>query len=139
MKHQIIMEPKILYIEDSVLNLRLVRKFLELGGFNHMTEALDGLSGVELALETMPDLILMDINLPGIDGWEATRRIKATPTLAKIPIVAVTANTSLDDRRRCFEAGCQGFLAKPMTKNELLDTVRAFLQLPTEISKHAQV
>jgi CheY-like chemotaxis protein len=133
------MEPKILYIEDSVLNLRLVRKFLELGGFNQMTEALDGLSGVELALETMPDLILMDINLPDIDGWEATRHIKATPALAKIPIVAVTANTSLDDRRRCFEAGCQGFLAKPMTKNELLDTVRTFLQLPTEASSQASI
>jgi CheY-like chemotaxis protein len=133
------MEPKVLYIEDSVLNLRLVKKFLELGGFHHMIEALDGLSGVELAMQTMPDLILMDIKLPDIDGWEATRRIKATPSLAKIPIVAVTANTSLDDRRRCFEAGCQGFLAKPMSKNELLDTVRTFLQLPAETSSIAQV
>ncbi len=123
------MEPKILYIEDNVLNLRLVRKFLEMGGYPNMLEALDGLSGIELAMEAMPHLILMDINLPDIDGWEATRRIKAAPTLAHIPIIAVTAHTSLDDRQRCFDAGCEGFLGKPLTKNELLDTVRTFLQI----------
>ncbi len=133
------MEPKILYIEDNVLNLRLVRKFLEMGGFHNMIEALDGLSGIELAMEAMPHLILMDINLPDIDGWEATRRIKATPALAHIPIVAVTANTSLDDRQRCFAAGCQGFLGKPLTKNELLDTVRTFLQIPVEPASASSV
>ena len=117
---------KILYIEDNPQNMRLVRKMLKLGGYD-MIEAADGLTGVAVAAREMPDLILMDINLPDIDGLEATARLKASPDLAPIPVIALTANAMQGDRERFIAAGCDGYLAKPVTKNELLNTVAHFL------------
>lgn len=120
------MMAKILYIEDNPQNMRLVRKMLKLGGYD-MIEAADGLTGVAVAAREMPDLILMDINLPDIDGLEATARLKASPDLAPIPVIALTANAMHGDRERFIAAGCDGYLAKPVTKNELLNTVAHFL------------
>lgn len=118
--------PIILYVEDNMRNSRLVRKLLAIGGYE-MLEAMDGLSGVEMAIQHKPALILMDINLPDIDGIEATRRIHAIPELAHIPIIALTANAMHGDRERFISAGCNGYIAKPITKNELLNTVARFL------------
>jgi len=120
------MTVRILYIEDNPQNMRLVRKMLKLGGYE-MLEAVDGLTGVAVAAREVPDLILMDINLPDIDGLEATARLKADPRLASIPVIALTANAMHGDRERFISAGCDGYLAKPVTKNELLNTVSHFL------------
>lgn len=117
---------KILYIEDNPLNLRLVRKILINAGFE-MLEAVDGLTGVALANQELPDLILMDINLPDIDGLDATVRIKSCSTMARIPIIALTANTMHGDRERYIQAGCDGYIPKPIARNELLTTISSFL------------
>ncbi len=120
------MSKKILYIEDNPQNMRLVRKMLMVGGYD-MVEATDGVSGVDLALKNDPDLILMDINLPDIDGMEATRRLKAMPDTAHIPVIALTANAMHGDRERYEKAGCDGYLAKPVTRHELLNTIARFI------------
>lgn len=117
----------VLYIEDNPQNMRLVRKMLHVGGYK-MIEATDGTSGVDMAVREKPDVILMDINLPDIDGVEATRRIKAIPELAEIPIIALTANVMHGDRERYTAAGCDGYLGKPVTKNELINTISHFLK-----------
>lgn len=118
---------RILYIEDNPQNMRLVRKMLQIDG-HEMIEAVNGLDGVTAASRELPNLILMDINLPDIDGLEAAARIKAQPNLAHIPIIALTANAMHGDRERFINAGCDGYLAKPVTKNELLNTVALFTQ-----------
>jgi CheY-like chemotaxis protein len=120
------MAHRILYIEDNPQNMRLVRKMLTVGGYD-MLEANDGYTGVVLALKEKPDLILMDINLPDIDGVEATKRIRQSTETAKIPIVALTANAMHGDREMFLSAGCDGYLAKPVTRNELLNTVSYFI------------
>lgn len=119
------MATKILYIEDDPLNIRLVRKILEISGF-HVLEASDGLSGVAVAAREIPDLILMDINLPGINGLEATARLKASPLLAAIPIIAMTADGA-DNRTYYIAAGCDGYVPKPFSRNELLTTIQHLL------------
>lgn len=121
---------RILYIEDNPQNMRLVRKMLQIDG-HEMIEAINGIDGVAAANRELPDLILMDINLPDIDGLEAAARIKSQPSLAHIPIVALTANAMHGDRERFISAGCDGYLAKPVTKNELLNTVTLFTQKQT--------
>ncbi len=120
------MAHRILYIEDNPQNMRLVRKMLTVGGYD-MLEAHDGYTGVVLALKEKPDLILMDINLPDIDGIEATKRIRQSAETAKIPIIALTANAMHGDREIFLNAGCDGYLAKPVTRNELLNTVSYFI------------
>jgi two-component system, cell cycle response regulator DivK len=121
--------PKILYIEDNPLNMRLVRKILSSAGFT-MIEAVDGLSGVALANREMPDLILMDINLPDIDGLAATIRLKSSPRTSGIPVIALTANTMHGDREQYIEAGCDGYIPKPVARNELLRMISALLTTP---------
>jgi len=116
------MSAKILYVEDNPQNMRLVRKMLRIGGYD-MIEASDGNSGLEIAARERPDLILMDINLPDIDGMEATCRIKADPIMKHIPVIALTANAMFGDKERFLDAGCDGYIAKPVTKNELLNTI----------------
>ncbi len=106
--------------------MRLVRKILCSAGYE-VIEAADGNSGIAAAYEQAPDLILMDVNLPDIDGLEATRQIKADPQVRDIPILALTANAMHGDRERCLEAGCNGYIPKPITKNELLNTVAHFI------------
>lgn len=123
------MTVKILCIEDNPQQLRLIRKILQGGGFS-LIEAVDGLSGVQLASQEKTDLILMDINLPDIDGLEATARIKANPMLAKIPIVALTANAMYGDEERALAAGCDGYMVKPVSRMVLIERVKQFLNLP---------
>src|SRR5574341_1466506 len=117
---------KILYVEDNPQNMRLVRKFLSMAGYE-MLEAADGLTALDMAGSQCPDLILMDINLPDIDGVEVTARLKATPELAHIPVVALTANAMHGDRERFLAAGCDGYIPKPITRNELLNTIAHLL------------
>ncbi len=117
---------RILYVEDNFQNKRLVRKILTARGFD-VLEADDGLTGVEVATKETPDLILMDISLPGIDGVEATQRIKAQTSTTKIPIVALTANAMRGDRERFIAAGCDDYLPKPISTAELLDMIHKYL------------
>lgn len=121
------MPQRILCIEDNPQNMRLVRKILKFQGYE-VYEAEDGLTGVSMALDLVPDLILMDINLPDIDGLEATRRIKAEPSMAGIPIVALTANAMYGDEERILASGCDGYISKPVSKSVLLDEVAQILQ-----------
>lgn len=117
---------RILYVEDNFQNKRLVRKILSARGYE-VLEADDGLTGVELAARERPDLILMDISLPGIDGVEATRRIKTYAETAGIPVVALTANAMRGDRERFLAAGCDDYLPKPISTVDLLGMVSKFL------------
>src|SRR5690606_23219311 len=103
-----------------------VRKILSARGYE-VLEADDGLTAVELASRERPDLILMDISLPGIDGVEATRRIKTYPETAGIPIVALTANAMRGDRERFLAAGCDDYLPKPISTVELIGMIGKFL------------
>lgn len=117
---------RILYVEDNHQNMRLVRKILRHAGYE-VLEAPDGLTGVDVALNEAPDLILMDVNLPDIDGLEATARIKSAAHTARTPVIALTANAMVGDREKILEAGCDGYLPKPVSKGELIETVLQFL------------
>jgi two-component system cell cycle response regulator DivK len=118
---------KILYIEDNPQNMRLIRKMLQVGGYE-LLEALDGNSGLEVASLENPDLILMDVNLPDLDGMEAISALKSDPKLHGIPVIALTANAMYGDKEQFLDAGCDGYLAKPVSKNELLTTLAYFLR-----------
>jgi two-component system cell cycle response regulator DivK len=122
------MSASILCVEDNPQNMRLVRKILTSAGYK-VIEAEDGLSGIDTAVQHKPNLILMDVNLPDIDGLEAASRLKAIPAMAQVPVIALTANAMHGDRERCLAAGCDGYIPKPITKNELLNTVSHFLAL----------
>jgi len=124
------MATKILYIEDNPLNMRLIRKLLKSFGYD-MVEAIDGLRGIQMVEAELPYLILVDINLPDIDGLEVTRRLKANPAYAHIPIIALTANAMHGDREMCLEAGCDGYIAKPVVRQELKNTLSYFLESDT--------
>lgn len=120
------MTKRILYVEDNAQNKRLVRKILVSRGYE-VLEAEDGLAGVEITKHELSDLILMDINIPGMDGLEATGVIKATTETKHIPVIALTANAMRGDAERFLAAGCDGYLPKPINMTELLETVRGFL------------
>jgi len=120
------MTKRILVIEDTEDNRQIVRDLLESAGYE-LIEALDGLEGVAAAEREQPDLILMDIQLPGIDGYEATRRIRTIPALAKVPIIAVTSYALSGDEAKTRAAGCDGYVAKPFSPRQLLAKVREFL------------
>ncbi len=107
------MSKTILYVEDNPANRLLVQQVLEGVGYR-VIEAADGLSGIKMAQESQPDLILMDINIPGMDGYEAATRIKSLPELSHIPIIALTAKVMSGDRERTLTAGCDGYIAKPI-------------------------
>lgn len=125
------MTATILYIEDNPLNMRLVRKILKSMGYE-MIEAMDGITGMTIADEKRPDLILMDVNLPDMDGLEVTGRLKDNPHLRHIPIVALTANAMHGDRDRCLAAGCDGYIAKPVARQELRNVIDYFLAYSTQ-------
>ena len=118
---------RILYIEDNAGNRMLVRRILEAEGFS-ITEATNGPSGLEIAAQTQPDLILLDINLPEIDGYALARRFRDTPGLQQVPILAITANVMQGDRERTLEAGCDGYIQKPIDVDRLPEQVRAALE-----------
>jgi len=117
---------RILYVEDNFQNKRLVRKILKAKGYE-VIEADDGEMGVELAASEIPDLILMDISIPKMDGIEATRLIKANPETEKIPVVALTANAMRGDRERFLAAGCDDYLPKPISTPDLLRVIKEHL------------
>lgn len=118
---------KILYIEDSKLNKALVRQLLSTAGYE-VVDASDGLSGIETAKREYPDLILMDMNIPILDGYEATTRIKGTKELAKTPVVALTANDQKGDRERSLTAGCDGYIPKPIDVDNFVIQVESYLR-----------
>jgi two-component system cell cycle response regulator DivK len=121
------MSKRILVIEDNEDNRRIVRDLLTSVGYE-IIEAVTGLEGVQAAEVHVPDLILMDIQLPGLDGYEATRRIKAKPALNGIPIIAVTSYALSGDDVKAFEAGCDGYVSKPFSPRALLAKVREYLE-----------
>jgi signal transduction histidine kinase len=120
-------ETKILYVEDDPSSEILVRRVLESEGFQVVTTS-DGLSAIEVAKRELPDLILMDINISGLDGYEVTTRLRTIDDLEKVPIVAVTAATLQGDRERALIAGCTGYISKPIDIDKFPSQVRSFLQ-----------
>lgn len=119
----------ILLVEDNEDNLVVYRTILEHVGYA-VIEARDGEEGVARATEELPDLILMDISIPGIDGWEATRRLKAQESTRDIPIIALTAHALEEDREKAREVGCDGYLAKPVEPRRVVEEVQRFLGVP---------
>jgi CheY-like chemotaxis protein len=118
---------KILVVDDLPESIRLVKKVLEARGYK-VIEAQTGADAINAAQTELPDLILMDVRLPGgIDGLEATRRIKALSQLAHIPILAMTASVKLEDVHRALDAGCVGFIRKPIDINELPKQVAQYI------------
>jgi two-component system cell cycle response regulator DivK len=118
---------RILYIEDNHENRLLVRRILEAEGYS-MIEATDGPTGLEVAAQMQPDLILLDINLPEIDGYDLARRFRNTPGLQQVPILAITANVMKGDRERTLNSGCDGYIQKPIDVDQLPQLVRTALQ-----------
>ena len=121
------MSKLILVVEDQEDNRRIMRDLLSSAGYKVM-EALTGEEGVTAAQSHRPDLILMDIQLPGLDGYEATRQIKANPDLQHIPIIVVTSYALSGDDVKAFEAGCDDYVSKPFSPRELLAKIREYLQ-----------
>jgi two-component system cell cycle response regulator DivK len=117
---------RILVIEDTEDNRLILGDLLSSVGYE-LIEAVDGLEGVATAEREQPDLILMDIQLPGIDGYEATRRIRKIPALAKVPIIAVTSYALSGDEAKTRAAGCDGYVAKPYSPRQLLAKIREYL------------
>ena len=120
------MSKLILVVEDQEDNRRIMRDLLTSGGYE-VIEAVTGEEGVTAAESHRPDLILMDIQLPGLDGYEATRQIKANPDLQHIPIIAVTSYALSGDDFKAFEAGCDAYVSKPFSPRELLAKIREYL------------
>ena len=118
--------PLILYIEDNIPNRELVKRVLEVEGYNVM-EAPNGQIGLALARQHPPDLILMDINLPEMDGYTVTAQLRQISTLVNTPIVALTANVMRGDREKSLNAGCDGYIRKPVDIDKLPDQVATYL------------
>jgi len=120
------MSKLILVVEDQEDNRRILRDLLTSAGYE-VIEAVTGKDGVSAAETHRPDLILMDIQLPGLDGYEATRRIKANPDLHHIPIIVVTSYALSGDDVKAFEAGCDAYVSKPFSPRALLAKIREYL------------
>jgi CheY-like chemotaxis protein len=118
---------KILLVEDNEMNRDMLSRRLQRKGFEVM-EALDGAQGLERAQSGRPDLILMDMSLPALDGWEVTRRLKAAPETRAIPIIALTAHAMAGDRERAIETGCDDYDTKPVEFARLLAKIQALLE-----------
>lgn len=119
----------VLLVEDNEDNLIVYRTILDHVGYR-VIEARDGEEGVARAKADKPDLILMDVSLPKMDGWEATRRIKADDDTRQIPIIAVTAHALDDDREKATQVGCDGYLAKPVAPRRVVEEVERFIGKP---------
>jgi CheY-like chemotaxis protein len=117
---------RILLVEDNAMNLDMLKRRLERRGFEVLV-AQDGAEGVRVAVEAQPRLVLMDISLPVMDGWEATRQLKAHPRTADIPILVLTAHALSTDREKCFAAGADDYDTKPVDFKRLLDKIAALL------------
>ena len=117
---------KILLVEDNEMNRDMLSRRLERKGFE-VVIAVDGQAGINMATSESPDLILMDLSLPVIDGWEATRKIKADPVTHTIPVIALTAHAMADDEQKALEAGCDDYDTKPINLKRLLEKIEKFL------------
>ena len=118
--------PKILIVEDNEMNRDMLSRRLERRGFA-IVMAMDGQQGVEMTRSERPDLILMDMSLPVMDGWAATQAIKADPELSKIPVIALTAHAMAGDRDKAMAAGCDDYDTKPIELPRLLEKIGKFL------------
>jgi CheY-like chemotaxis protein len=121
---------RILLVEDNEMNRDMLSRRLERKG-HEILIAVDGEQGVALACSELPDLILMDMSLPILDGWEATRRLKAIPETQTIPVIALTAHAMAGDRDKCIAAGCNDYDTKPVEFPRLLEKIQALL--PREV------
>ena len=121
------MKKKILYIEDNEQNLYLVTFILEKSGYD-VASATDGQEGIDLAATIKPDLILLDIQLPKMDGYAVARHLRANPALAEIPIVAVTSYAMAGDRDKALSAGCNGYIEKPINPDTFMQQVEEHLK-----------
>ena len=117
---------KILYVEDNDDNIYLITRRLGRSGFEVIV-AKDGEEGIAMARSEAPSLILMDLDLPVVDGWEATRRLKASAETRHIPVIAVSAYAMVGDRKRALAAGCDDFISKPVDLKALLDGIKSLL------------
>lgn len=123
--------PLVLFVEDFVDVREMYRDYLEFTGFRVITAA-DGFQAIEKARTCQPDLVLMDLSLPGIDGWEATRILKNDPATEHLPIIALSAHAMAPEGQRASEAGCDGFIAKPCLPHELVSEIGRFLALAAQ-------
>jgi two-component system, cell cycle response regulator DivK len=119
--------PRILLVEDNEMNRDMLSRRLIRNGYEVST-AVDGQQGADMALSERPDLILMDMSLPVIDGWEATRRIKANDATRRIPVIALTAHAMAGDREKAMEVGCEDYDTKPVEISRLLGKIAALLK-----------
>jgi two-component system, cell cycle response regulator DivK len=120
------MTKRILVVEDTEDNRQILRDLLTHAGFD-LLEATDGATGVDMAIAHRPDLVLMDLQLPVLDGFEATRRIRAEPGLHRMPIIAVTSFAMSGDAERAIDSGCNAYVAKPYSPRALLAKIKEFL------------
>ena len=118
--------PKLLYVEDNEMNRDMLSRRLQRRGFAVLI-AVDGEQGLSMAASEKPDLILMDMSLPVVDGWEATRRLKEAPDTQAIPIIGLTAHAMSTDRDKCLEAGCDDYDTKPVELERLLEKIERLL------------
>jgi CheY-like chemotaxis protein len=118
---------KILIVEDVEFNLDLLVQLLE--DDYELVIARDGVRGIEMAETEMPDLILMDMSLPDLDGWEATRTLKADPRLSRIPVIGLSAHAMNGDQQKALEAGCNDYLTKPLDDDLLIEKLNFFLEV----------
>jgi len=124
---------KILVVEDNQINMYLSCRILKSSGYE-VIEARNGEEGVELAIKEKPDLIIMDIQLPGIDGLETTKRIRKSKANGKVPIIALTSYAMAGDRKKALKAGCTGYIEKPINPEIFMDEIKKFLGVKDEKS-----
>lgn len=117
---------KVLCVEDNAVNMILVERIVEAEG-HELVKAEDGHTALSLLEDLVPDIILLDINLPGIDGLELARQFKANPRLAPVPLIATTAQVLVGDRERCLAAGCDDYMPKPLDIRKLRQVMRSYL------------
>ena len=118
----------VLVVEDNEMNMKLIRTVLQVKGNYKVLEARDAEAGIEMARKYQPDIILMDVQLPGMNGLEAARLIKSDPEIMNIPVVAVTSSAMLGDREEAIEAGCVGHISKPIDVQSFVGTMEQFLE-----------
>jgi two-component system cell cycle response regulator DivK len=118
---------RLLYVEDNEMNRDMLSRRLQRRG-HEVLIAVDGEQGLAMAAAEKPDLILMDMSLPVIDGWEATRRLKASPETQKIPVIGLTAHAMATDRDKCLEAGCDDYDTKPVELPRLLEKIQGLIE-----------
>jgi len=130
--------PKILVVEDNESSRDMLARRLTRRGYQVISAA-DGRRGIAMAQEQSPDLIIMDMSLPEIDGWEATRRLKADPATRVIPIVALTAHAMASDRKKAMDAGCDDYHTKPVDFESLVRSLEAFLEARNRHARTAAI